>query len=334
MTLTIQKLANNATSLLMIVKTSHSKIQNHQDHLLQKRGRDVSKSHVRPLRLMTCQQNGDIFEYQRRKSKKLISVFHCSKIQAIAGVIETANHLFGRQWKYHDEDEDFIDFDTAPCFKTIRETGKAIEAFALKCIVDEMMKADDVVITYHDDGSKKKGAGSFSVQGLTINGVFRALPTLPVASESRDNLAALKKAVLGILSICSGVSSKDLFNKINFRMMDSTAHNYGVDEQVALDLGTDHIPEELLCSTHPTLMFNREMIGVCSTVETTIGRGKIHSTLLVDATTTHDTVCEQLIDVMMRLVSHDFDSKQWNKALDFEKHISPKRSKAVELKKE
>ena len=101
----------------------------------------------------------------------------------------------------------FHGFQHCTYVKTIPETGKAIEAFALKCIVNEMMKADDVVIKYHDNGSKKKGAGLFSVQGLTINGVFRALPTLPVVSERCDNLAVLKKAVLRILSICSGVSS-------------------------------------------------------------------------------------------------------------------------------
>ena len=49
------------------------------------------------------------------------------------------------------------------------------------------MASDDSVITYHDDGSKKKGGGSFMVQGVTINGKFRAFPTLPIASESKDN---------------------------------------------------------------------------------------------------------------------------------------------------
>jgi hypothetical protein len=75
-----------------------------------------------------------------------------------------------------------------------------------------MMNADQqVVVTYSDDGSKKQGAGSFSVQGITINGTYRSLPTMSIASESRKNLAALTVAVLEILEAASGVSSKRLF---------------------------------------------------------------------------------------------------------------------------
>ena len=42
-------------------------------------------------------------------------------------------------------------------------------------------------------------------------------------------------------------------------MMDSTAHKSGVDEQVLIDLGTDHVPYELLCSTQPVLMLSTWM---------------------------------------------------------------------------
>ena len=72
-------------------------------------------------------------------------------------------------------------------------------------------------------------------KGVTINGKFRAFSTLPIASESRENLANLKLAILNILATCGGVDSKELFEKKNkkFRMMDSTADNFGVDEHVS-----------------------------------------------------------------------------------------------------
>ena len=57
---------------------------------------------------------------------QLISDFHCSKVQAVAGVIVTANCLFGRNWKFHDEDDDIIDVNTAPSTTQIRASGKAI----------------------------------------------------------------------------------------------------------------------------------------------------------------------------------------------------------------
>ena len=49
--------------------------------------------------------------------------------------------------------------------------GKKIEAQALAEVVKEIMTAESTsTITYADDGSKKQGAGSFSVQGIIING--------------------------------------------------------------------------------------------------------------------------------------------------------------------
>ena len=74
------------------------------------------------------------------------------------------------------------------------------------------------------------------VEGVTISGKFRAFPTLPITNESKENLAQLKLAILNILATCGGVDPKDLFEKISFRMMDSTAHYFGVDKQVLIDL--------------------------------------------------------------------------------------------------
>ena len=142
----------------------------------------------------------------------LKSKYHCSNSQAEAAVIITANTLFGGNWKFHNE-ENIINKDTAPSIRSVTESGKAFEALALKCIVDEMMSSESVVITYHDDSSKKKGTGSFSVQGLTINGKFRALPSIAISSETTKNLADLKITVLKILSVCSDVPVADLFKK-------------------------------------------------------------------------------------------------------------------------
>ena len=265
---------------------------------------------------------------------KLKSKFHCSSNQAVAAVIEVANGMFGRQWKYHSEDETCVDLDTAPHVRNIRESGKAICALTLSCIVDEIMRSDDVVITYHSDGSKRQGAGGYSVQGITIDGKYRAFPTLPISSESRANLAKLKLTVLNILAVCGEVDASDIFAKITFQETDATSHNFEVDEQVALELGTEHVPIHLLCHTHPVLMFNRKLVEFFGKVEKEIGPDKIYSNFLVNATTSHDSVTEQFIDCSTRLVAHDFDHKPWNKATQFELHISPRKNYTVSLRKE
>ena len=84
-----------------------------------------------------------------------MSVYHCSYTQAVAAVAESGNMLFDRNWKYSDNSEEHFDLDTVPTNKQLREAGKAILSLTLKEIVDEMMASDDVVVTYHNDGSKK-----------------------------------------------------------------------------------------------------------------------------------------------------------------------------------
>ena len=94
-----------------------------------------------------------------------------------------------------------MDLDTLQERRNVRHREKCIEALALHQNVNEIMDIDEkLVVTYADNGSRKQEAGSFSVQGI-----FRTLPTLPVVSESRRNLADLKVAVLYILSASSGI---------------------------------------------------------------------------------------------------------------------------------
>ena len=144
----------------------------------------------------------------------LISKYHCSKVQAVAGVIEIGKLMFDRNWKYHTEDTACLDLDTAPHNKNIRRAGQAIHAFSLGCLVEEIMESEDgAVITYHTDGSRAQGVGSYTVQGITINGRYRSLPALPISNECRANLAHLKATVLSILSIVSGMPTKTYLKK-------------------------------------------------------------------------------------------------------------------------
>ena len=194
---------------------------------------------------------------------KLKSTYHMSATQTEAAVVEVGNKLFNREWKFHEEDNNIIDLDTLPQTKNIRYSGKKIEALALDEIVKEIMESNEnTTVTYSDDESKKQGCGSFSVQGLTVNGKYRSLPTLNIASESRENLADLKLAILDILSAASGVNSKSLFEKNDFVITDRAAHNFGVEEHVAAKLDSDHIPNHLHCSpsTHVQSSYIKTMV--------------------------------------------------------------------------
>jgi hypothetical protein len=166
-----------------------------------------------------------------------------------------------------------VDLDTAPHVKQMRETGQALMALCLSELVNEMMEAGGSVITYHDDGSRAPAVGGCSVQGITINQKFCPLPTLPVASESWTNSAALKVAILSISGACNNkYTPVEIYNAVTFKVTDATAHNFEVDEIVAAELGSDHIPAHLLCHARSCLMFNRKTVGVCSKIEKKLGR--------------------------------------------------------------
>ena len=123
---------------------------------------------------------------------------------------------------------------------------------AIDEIVKEIMNSDQkTVVTYHDDGSKKQGTGSFSVQRLTIKGKYRSLPTFPIASESRRNLADLKLAVLKMIETASGFSSKEIYEKLDFVITDQTAHNKGIEKLVSESLESDYAPGQFIlqCSS-------------------------------------------------------------------------------------
>ena len=64
------------------------------------------------------------------------------------------------------------------------------------------------------------------VQYVTIDGKQWTLPTTGILTESRESLAELEKSTIEILSAATGYkySAKDIVEKINFVMTNSTAH--------------------------------------------------------------------------------------------------------------
>ena len=264
---------------------------------------------------------------------ELMSVNHMSYEQAISAVVTVGRRMFGLAWKRFEEGEE-ITVNTVPDKRMNRKMGRALEAFTLSEIVNIMMEDEETTVTYHDDGSRSKGTGGYSVQGLTIKGNFYPLPTLAISSETRDNLADLKLTVLQLLSITSNVSVEALWEKIDFVMGDGTAHNLGVEEIVAEKLEVEHVPGHLLCQVHPSLMFGRELEKVWSEVDTTIGPDKIFAHFNVSLSDQQESVTQQWLNCLLRLVTHDYDHKAWNKADEFDIFIHPYVNPAKRLIKE
>ena len=123
----------------------------------------------------------------------------------------------------------------------------------------------ETVVTYSNDGSAQSGAGNYVGQSFSINGKQRALHTLNIFSETRASLKDLQLMTFKILAASSGwkYTGKDLVEKIDFVMTDSTAHNLGVIQDVCAELETENEPDSLICNVHPMMMFQRKVKQVC-----------------------------------------------------------------------
>ena len=108
----------------------------------------------------------------------------------------------------------------------------------------------------------------------------------------------------------------------------------GVEDIVAEKFEVDHVPGHLLYQVHPSLMFCLVLTLTWKTVDTTIGPSKIFAHFAVSLSDQQDPVTEQWINCLLRLVTHDFDHKAWNKADEFDAFIFPDKNPAKRLIKE
>ena len=117
--------------------------------------------------------------------------------------------------------------------RNINRTEAYVEALVLSGIAHYIMSSEDeTVVTYSNDGSSQSGVGGYIVQSFSIDGKQRVLPTLSIFSESRATLKELELMTFQMLSAATGCkfSEKDLVEKIDFAITDSTSHNLGVIE--------------------------------------------------------------------------------------------------------
>ena len=225
-----------------------------------------------------------------------------------------------------------------PCSAKSRRAENAIEVAALAGITEEIMdEKNEATITYSHDGSAKSGVASFIVQSMTINGVQRALPTMGIHSESRENLKELQLLVYNTLSIASSqkYSPKEIMEKVKYVMTDSTAHNLKVTEAVCEELGIEEEeekPKTLLCNVHPLMMFQGKLKKLFQQIHDLIGNHKIKECFLVETDFRSESFIWKSIRCLNNFISVEYSAKPWNKHKDFESFINPKKNYSISLK--
>ena len=270
---------------------------------------------------------------------QLKSELHMSEAQAQGAIIAVANTLFGRkefgEWKPYHKGQ-VADYNTLPAPTNINRTEPYVEAMVLAGIVSEIMspESEKTVVTYSNDGSGKSGVGKFIVQSFLINGKQRALPTMPIFTESRATLADLEKTTLKILSHATGnkYSPAEILERIDFVMTDSTLHNIGVIDEVCNELDVESVPMSLVCNVHPALMMQGKVKEVYKEIHNALGPSTIKDCFLVNIDFHNDTIFEKAMHCFANIVSSEYSEKPWNRHSEFCHFIKPKRNMIMTLR--
>ena len=219
--------------------------------------------------------------------------------------------------------------------RNINRTEAYVEALVLSGIAHDIMSSEDeTVVTYSNDGSSQSGVGGYIVQSFSIDGKQRVLPTLRIFSESRATLKELELMNFQMLSAATGCkfSEKDLVEKIDFVITDSTSHNLGVIEDVCEDLNIDSVPCSLVCHIHPTMMFQRVVKMLFQEIHDALGTNKIKDCFITEIDFKHESFIYKAINCLCSFINGDYSSKPWNRQQHFDAFISPKKNESLSLK--
>ena len=248
--------------------------------------------------------------------------------EACSAVEIVSNGLFGREFKPYkemtDETEDIvIDQNTLPDKRSIRDKLDKIEAHGLAVASKEIeiQKHEGATIVHQSDSTTKKSVGKFSVSGLNVNGQMIPLPTIPVAGETRDEIADQIALGFRILGAASGKDAGDIYSLVDAHIPDSVSHNKGLGQDVPKLFNLDTIVGQLFCSTHTNLGFCKALNPAIKELENKVGVENILDSFLVtiEKRSKNGSLAGQFVDCITRLVGKELLHKQWNRAKDFEK---------------
>ena len=103
-------------------------------------------------------------------------------------------------------------------------------------------------------------------------------------------------------------TEKDLVEKIDFVMTDSTAYNLGVIEEVCLELEAEHIPESLVCHVHPMMMFQRKIKAVWQEIHDAFGANAIKDCFVTDINFRSESFIYKAITCMCSFINKEYSS--------------------------
>ena len=126
-------------------------------------------------------------------------------------------------------------------------------------------------------------------------------------------------------------TEKQLLERIDFVMTDSTSHNLEVIENVCERFGAE-VPKTLLCNVHPLMMFQRKVKDIFQLLHDTLGKDRIVDCFLVDVDFAGEDFITKAIKCLTSFINKDNSAKPWNRQKHFDSFIAPKSNESISYK--
>ena len=226
------------------------------------------------------------------------------------------NGLFGRKWSKAVGKESFGK-NTLPDKRNVIEALRQIEAQSLSLLVEDMRrgKEEGHMITLASDSTTRRQVGKFMGSGVHIGKEASIpLPLLGIGSETKEDIAQQLSMGVELLSICSGVSVKELMEQVDTLLTDSVDHNKGVGFILQELWDLDKPPGQLYCGTHTCLGFSSCMNRVVTVLETKMQLETVLSQFMVsmELDSKSGSLAGQALDMQLKLVAPEYKHKSWN----------------------
>ena len=155
------------------------------------------------------------------------------------------------------------------------------------------------------------------------------LPTVPVAGETREEIAA--QAALGFEILAAAreppITAKQLYKQVDAHMTDSVSRIKFLSEDLPKLLELDHKAGQLFCSTHTNFGFCSSLNSSIHEIELEHGLSHIMDGFVVeiDYESKNGSCVGQFVDCTCRLVGEELKHKPWNVSKSFRKCCEEKR---------
>ena len=151
------------------------------------------------------------------------------------------------------------------------------------------------------------------------NDEFLPLPTIPIAGETREEVADQVALGFQILGAASSKNPSKIYNTVNQYLSDSVDHNKSVGEDVPAILGLDKKTDQTFCVTHTNLGLCRAINTQLSKMETELGIDNLLDGFLstIEYDSKNGSLTGQFIDCVTRFASKNLN-KPWNRSGDYQ----------------